>query len=234
MIYWIESFRSFALESKLNICMRLYLIRHGQSTWNQENRIQGHSNPPLSEKGRDQIAKLIARLKGERITKIIASPLVRAYESAQILAKGLGVFCVGHEELKEIYLGKWEGRRPEEVNQLYNNGYKKWLTAPSKIKLPKAETIPKFCTRVVAGFERILTTEQQERIAIVTHGGVLAALISHWLKADFDHALLNILFENSSLTIAEVYDGRVYLTDINDTCHLHRHPLPSSFDHRYS
>ncbi len=200
--------------------MRLYLIRHGQSTWNAENRVQGHSNPPLSPKGRGQIEKLIPRLKREKVEKIIASPLKRAHESARILAKGLAIPCHTQKGLMEIHLGAWEGKRPEEVNRLYNNGYQKWLKAPSKIRIPKAETIAKFRRRAVKAFAEIVASETKERVVLVTHGGILAALISHWLKADFDKVLLNIFLENSSLTIVEVLDGRIYLTDINDTCHL--------------
>ncbi len=201
--------------------MRFYLIRHGQSTWNKENRVQGHSNPPLSEKGRGQIEKLIPRLKREKIEKIIASPLIRAYESAQMLVKGLGIPCHTQKGLMEIHLGSWEGKTPDEVNRLYNNGYQKWLKGPSKMKIPKAETIVEFRQRAVKAFTEIVASETKERVVLVTHGGILAALISHWLNADFDKILLNIFFENSSLTIAEVINGQVYLTDINDTCHLH-------------
>ncbi len=201
--------------------MRLYLIRHGQSTWNKQNRIQGHSNPPLTEKGRTQIGKLIPRLKREGIEKIIASPLKRAHESAQILAKGLGVECHTYRGLMEIFLGEWEGMSPDEINQSYNDGYKKWLKGPSKIRIPKAETISQFRRRAVKAFKEIVASETKERVVLVTHGGILTALISHWLKADFDKVLLSLFCENSCLTIAEVYEGKVYLTEVNDTAHLH-------------
>ena len=206
--------------------MRFYLIRHGQSTWNQQNRIQGHSNPPLSAKGRGQVERLISRLKREKVEKIIASPLKRAHESAEILAKGLQIPFHTKRDLREIYLGTWEGKTPEEINHLYNNGYQKWLTTPSKTKIPKAEKISDFCKRAVRVFQEIVSSEKKERIAIVTHGGILSALTAHWLKADFDRVLLCVSFENSSLTIAEVFNGQVYLSDINSGYHLHAVQLP--------
>ena len=200
--------------------MKIYLIRHGQSTWNQENRIQGHSDSPLSAEGKKQIERLIPRLKREKIEQVITSPLKRAYQSAQILAEGLGVLCKTNKNLREISLGTWEGKTPQEINQLYNDGYRRWLKCPSKVKIPSAESLSNFRKRAISIFKQIVTSEAAERIALVTHGGILAALAAHWLKADFDHVLLQMLFENSSLTIVEIYDGKVYLTDINDTCHL--------------
>src|SRR5919198_5308358 len=88
---------------------RLVLVRHAQSTWNDLGKIQGQLDPPLSERGREQAERLAERLGGRRWSAFYSSDLARCRETAAAIARRLGQEPVGLEELREIYLGEWEG-----------------------------------------------------------------------------------------------------------------------------
>src|SRR6266705_3488095 len=94
---------------------RLLLVRHGQSTWNHERRIQGQLDPPLSDEGRRQAAQLGRRLAGRHFTGFYASDLRRAFETAQVIAEAVRMEPEAMAALREIYLGRWEGLRTEEL-----------------------------------------------------------------------------------------------------------------------
>ncbi len=87
-----------------------YYIRHGETDWNADHRLQGRADIPLNEKGIEQAEKQIAALKTLGINKIVSSPLLRAKQTANIIASALGVDVVFEEKLTEIHLGSNEGK----------------------------------------------------------------------------------------------------------------------------
>ncbi len=199
---------------------RLIIVRHAESAFNDENRIQGHKDSGLTRRGLRQTAKLARRLRGFRIDKVYSSDLGRAYSTTVAILRHKRLPIIRDPGLREIHLGDWEGMTPEEVNRLYEKGYRKWLRKPSSVRIPRAERVAHFRRRVTECVRQIAGRNRRKTVLIVTHGGVITALLSDWLKADFDHLILNLQIDNTSLTMVDETDRRARLLFINDASHL--------------
>lgn len=200
--------------------VRLLIARHAESGMNGENRIQGHLDSKLTPRGRRQAERLARRLEGFRLKRIYSSDLGRAWSTTRFIARRLGERVTPEPRLREIRLGQWEGLTPDEVNARFRGGYDRWRRAPSRMRIPGAETMGEFRRRVVAAVADIVRRERSGAVLLVTHGGVIASLLAEWLDADFDRVLLNIKIDNTSITFAEVVGRRVLLHAVNDVSHL--------------
>jgi broad specificity phosphatase PhoE len=146
----------------------ILLVRHGETDWNLERRVQGHSNTPLNETGRRQAIELATALADERVDAVYSSDLVRAHETARILAdrKGLGVTVI--PELREKDFGTWEGSTDQEILRRY----------PEARVGPwgDAETHEDMSGRVMESLQRIAQSHPGGRVLVVAHGGPLRAV----------------------------------------------------------
>jgi broad specificity phosphatase PhoE len=135
----------------------LLLVRHGETDWNAEGRLQGHSDRPLNDHGRQQAKALADRLAGESIDAIYASDLARAKETAEIVGERLGLPVVIDADLREKNWGNWEG-----------------LTGDERLNVEYAgETTEEHRERTLRAVERIRERHPGQRIVVVTHGGSL-------------------------------------------------------------
>ena len=148
--------------------LRLLLLRHAQSTWNAEGRWQGHADPPLSAEGK-QTAKAAAP-QYSHISRVVSSPLVRATETAEIIAESSGTSHVAtHPGLTERDLGEWTGLTRSEVDE-------RWPGYLSGHKWPEsAETTEAFRKRVLEAIHSI-AGEFEEDVLVVAHAGVIITL----------------------------------------------------------
>ena len=199
---------------------RLIVVRHAESHLNFQNRIQGHKDSELTKKGLRQARSLARRLKNFHIDKIYTSDLGRAYTTTVEITRHLKKPIVRDPRLREIHLGDWEGMTPEEVDKLYDEGYKKWLKKPSGCFIPNSEKISHFRKRITSRVREIAQQNEGKTVLIVTHGGAITALLADWLKADFDTLILHLQLDNTSLTIAHETEKHLRLMAINDTAHL--------------
>lgn len=199
---------------------RLIIIRHAESALNDQNRIQGHKDSALTFKGQRQAQLLAKRLRSFKIDKVYSSDLGRAYSTTIAILRHQKLPIQRDPLLREIHLGDWEGMTPEEVDKLYDKGYQKWLKKPSSVKIPKSESLVHFQKRVTRRMKQIARANRGKNILVVTHGGVITALLADWLKADFDHLLINLQIDNTSITLVDETDKKVRLKFINDASHL--------------
>ena len=204
---------------------RLLIIRHAEVAYNVENRIQGHHDSGLTAKGLSQAKKLAKRIRKFKVDRIISSDLGRAMATALEISKLLRLPLKKDPLLREINLGEWEGMTPVEVDRLYNRGYEKWLKKPSSVTIPNSEGLRQFLRRITTRVKTIARSYQGQNVLIVTHGGAITALLTEWLKADFDNLLLNLHLENTGLTIVEETDRRVKIKFINDSSHLFQNEI---------
>jgi alpha-ribazole phosphatase len=198
------------------------LIRHGESIWNGERRIQGNQDPPLSPRGWRQAALLAARLGAHlsrRPAALYASPLRRAVETAEVVAAAVSLPVMTESGLREMALGSWEGRTVPEIQAASPGAYEAWLKDPQAHPAPGGERLQAFADRVVAAFERLQGIHPGADLILVAHGGPIKALLCHILGLEV-RSLFRIKQDNTALSAVEV-DGetrRVVL--LNDTCHL--------------
>ncbi len=199
---------------------RLILIRHGESTWNQERRIQGNLDPGLSDRGEAQAALLAARLKGRPFAGLHTSTLRRALETAAILSEALGLLSQPADGLREIKLGAWEGKTTAEIRTEWGDAYDRWLHLPLDASAPPGgEPLPTFQQRAVSALEQIRTAQLDGDLLVVTHGGVIKAYLCHILGLDLNR-LFRLKVDNTALTEIVVIGGTAHLALLNDTCHL--------------
>src|SRR5206468_2330987 len=133
----------------------LLLVRHGETDWNAEGRLQGHTDRPLSEFGRRQAERLATTLAAEKLDAIYASDLARARETAEIVGEHLRLPVVLDPDLRERDWGTWEG-----------------LTSMQRIGVELVgESTEDHSRRMLRALERAAATHPSGRVLVVTHGG---------------------------------------------------------------
>jgi alpha-ribazole phosphatase len=157
--------------------MRLVLIRHAQPE--MHGRIYGRLDPALSATGRAQAWALVAGLRGVQLEAVYASPLRRALETAEPLARELGVEVTIHPSLVDIDFGEWEGRSFEELEQSDPELYRSWMTQPTRTRFPGGENFGELQARVLAAFGEI--RRETASAAIVAHAGVNRIILGNVL-----------------------------------------------------
>jgi broad specificity phosphatase PhoE len=133
----------------------LLLVRHGETDWNAEGRLQGHTDRPLNAYGREQAKKLADRLEGDGITAVYASDLARARETAEIVGERLGLTVGIDPDLREKNWGTWEGLTGAERDRVEFVG----------------ESTQEHAGRMLRAVRRIAERHPGDRVLVVTHGG---------------------------------------------------------------
>jgi broad specificity phosphatase PhoE len=198
---------------------RLLLVRHGQSTWNREHRIQGQLDPPLSEEGRSQAERLGQRLAGRKLAGFYSSDLKRAFETSQLIGALIHMQPEPVAGLREIYLGDWEGRTTEELAQRFPDAWARWTEEPNWDVVPGGEGGARFEARAAAALDAILRRHSHGDVLVVTHGGLIQVAL-HRILGHASHGLFPFKIQNASVSVIEKRDGRVIIGGVNDTSHL--------------
>ena len=198
---------------------RLVLARHAQSTWNGLGKIQGQLDPSLSERGREEAERLAERLGDKRWAAFYSSDLARCRETAAPLAGRLGREPVTLGDLREIYLGEWEGLTRHELEQRYPELWQRWLHEPSWDLVPGGEGAKSFELRVDRVIKRLLDEHPEGDILVVTHGGVIQVALGHTIGRN-SAGLFPFRISNASITTIEHGPQRLIVSSVNDVCHL--------------
>ncbi len=154
--------------------MKIWILRHGETDWNVQWRMQGQTDIPLNEKGKAQAQEAAERLKNTKFDAVYSSPLVRARETAETIAAPHGLHVITDDRLKEMAFGEFEGTTPE-YNKI-NPNRELFFTAPEKYIPSGGETIEEAEERS-GDFVRSLKTKDYENVLVVTHGALARALI---------------------------------------------------------
>lgn len=200
--------------------MNLFIIRHGESVWNKQQRVQGREDPGLSASGKRQARSAARRLRKEGIKVIYASDLRRAAQTARIIARETGARLILYPEIEEIILGAWQGKTIEEVKRLYPKSYMAWLKAPSTARIPGWEGLPRFTRRIDRAFKYILSKNPDSSVCVVTHWGVIAAYLSSKMRTDFDRFFKTVRIDNCGINKVSFKNGKAIIQCINSTRHL--------------
>lgn len=205
------------MEYGRNTMKRIYLIRHGQSEWNVEGKVQGTKDSLLTDKGREQAAMAGRRLADLEIKKIYCSGLSRARETAEIIGGIIGAEVEVIPEFVEICFGHWEGLPLDEVKRIYGEEYSVWKKTPHEFKADGCETLLEAKQRMMRGMGRI--ADEDENILIVSHGSSIKALMLGLLDIDLSN-YKNFTLSNTGLSLIENGDYNTIMRYFNDTCHL--------------
>ena len=155
---------------------RIVAVRHGETVWNAEMRMQGQLDTMLSARGRWQAGQVAAALAAEGLDAIVASDLARAFDTASSIGEAAGVDVAIDVGLRERSFGVFEGYTYAEIDARWPDESARWRRHEPDFGPEEGETFRDFSARSVAAATRIAARHAGQSIAIVTHGGVLDCL----------------------------------------------------------
>jgi probable phosphoglycerate mutase len=202
---------------------KLHLIRHAESIWNREQRVQGTCpGVPLSDTGRLQAVLLGKRFETLDFDRVYCSDAERAVETARI-ALGDDHPITFMSELQELSLGTWEGKLKSEISEEFPGALEQWYTRPADVEIEGGDDLRLFRTRTVAVMEQIIDSEASGNVLVITHGGVICTYLTHICNMDIND-LWSFSLPNASITTV-VIDFRPRLRAFGDTSHLSREAI---------
>ncbi len=163
---------------------RLFVLRHGQTAWNTQARIQGHLDMPLNAVGRWQAERLAKALQGEDLVAVYASDLSRARETAAPLARYLQLSVVTDLRLRERAFGRFEGQTYENIEATWPEEAARWRERDPEFGPGGGERLRDFYQRSVQAATLLARQHPGQAIALVAHGGVLDCLYRAALGID--------------------------------------------------
>lgn len=199
------------------------LIRHGQSLGNAEGRFGGHTDTPLSSRGRKQAEATARALASEKFDAIYSSDLPRAIETASPLAKLTGAPLETTEALRERSVGVMEGLTFEEAAEQHPEQYQALLRRDFEHVLLGGESYRQMLDRASRKLDEVIEQNRGGRIAVFTHTGTICILILHLMGALDAPELKPVWIATANCGIARFdlrTDGFVRVLVINDTRHL--------------
>lgn len=199
----------------------LLLIRHGETKWNIQRRMQGHTDIPLNSKGRKQSERIALQLKEYPIDIIYSSPFKRALQTATVIQKyHKNTTMIYHDALKERSFGQLEGKTYDEIAKEHPvlSFHRSWNHPYYQI--PKGERLADVYQRGIRFLTEISEKHQGTTVAIVSHGVILRCMICCLLQIPLDQNYFYEM-ENASLTVVKVpQNSPVELQVINNTAYL--------------
>jgi len=209
--------------------MRLILVRHGATDWNQQRRVQGLSNLGLNETGIKQAEALAQSLKDVKIDAIYTSPLRRAQETARAISRFHQVEVVTLDGLKELDVGEVDGLTYEEMRIRHSEFFTKWMADFTSVRLPGGGTVPELRDQCCAAIQEIVKKQQprmeedcksEEKVVVaVTHFFPILCIVCNTLGLDLSYCR-RLRLDVASMCTLEFNPERAVLVSFNDTCHL--------------
>ena len=200
---------------------RIVLVRHGQTAWNREVRFRGQADVELDEFGLQQ-AQATGRYLAARwpVVAVYASPLRRAMQTAEAIARAHGLTAHPLEGLLDINFGEWQGLSPDEVAQRYPALYRAWWEAPHTVRFPGGERLDDVRNRIVAALSDVIAHHPEQAVALVSHtvaNRVLLCAVLGWGNDRF----WRLRQETCAVNVFDAEDGGTFtIVLLNDTCHL--------------
>jgi broad specificity phosphatase PhoE len=199
--------------------MILFCIRHGESNYNVQGRIQGRSDlPELSELGRAQSRAVAEALASSGIGAIYASPSRRAWQTAEVIAARVGLPILPDPRLMEVHVGEFQERMRSELDREFPGELARWSSGDPDARLPGGESRRELAARGREAFAAIAQAGHH-RAAVVSHGGLLVTTIKALLGIPFPEPPLAL--QNGSISrLALDAAGSVELLAMDESAHL--------------
>lgn len=185
----------------MDICTRLYLIRHGQLVNSDQGIFTGQRDVELSSRGIEQMELVAKRLKDAAMEGIYCSDLSRAQKGAEIIAFYHGIAPVSSAAFRELSIGLWEGLTFEQVQQRFPGAIEERGRDLVQYRVPQGESLGDLSRRVLCAIKSVIKRHQGGNVVLVTHGGVNRVIIADAIKLDLknfysleqDYGCLNII-----------------------------------------
>ena len=187
--------------------MDLYVVRHGETQWNFEKRMQGRLDSTLTKKGINDALLLSERLKQTDFQQIITSPSTRARKTAELLKGKRSVPLTTDERLLEIHLGLWQGKTETEIKQQFPEQYEYYWRNPARFENSAGENFLNVKSRVSEFLDETERRFRSGNILVVTHGVVIKTLLLICKNAEIEEIWNPPLIGGTSLTVIRIGTG---------------------------
>jgi len=197
----------------------LYLVRHGETDWNVQGRLQGHVEVPLNEKGRLQARSIACWLADKNINVLYSSDLIRARETAETIGLRIGKTPILDQRLREVNTGTWSGCYTRDLMEAQTTAWRTWRNGGDAPQ--GAETYWNLQRRSMAAIKHAIELFPGQAVIFVTHVGVIRAVIGHVTDMRIGELDVSLTVPTASTTIIEHNPVEGYVVhEIADTSYL--------------
>lgn len=197
--------------------MKLILVRHGETLWNRENRIQGRTDVELSDHGRKQIEKLAHAMQEEKIDVIYTSPLKRAYETARAIARFHKMDIKVEDDLRELNHGDFESLTLQELKESHGAFVRQWIEDPASVVMPNGESLPQVQKRAWEVIRTIV--DNSKNALVVSHGMAIMTILCKVQGLSLSQGR-DVFVNMASKTVVEFENKQGVVKLFNDISHL--------------
>jgi broad specificity phosphatase PhoE len=197
----------------------IYLIRHGQTDWNKEEIFRGRADVPLNDRGRDEAWALSRYLEGVSVDACYSSPLGRARETAEIVARPHSVDVNIDDGIIDVDYGEWQGFSEAKVRKNYAETYQRWHERPHHIKFPGGESLSAVRKRALPSLEVIRAGYPDGVVFVVAHRVVTKVVMCAVLGLG-NAAFWRIRQDNCAFNVIEYSPNGAVVRTMNDICHM--------------
>ena len=194
-------------------------MRHGRTEWNREERFRGRADIALDETGLKQAAAAALSLQNREAVAIYSSPLRRALQTADIIAKQLKLTVELMEGLNDIDFGSWQGLSGGEAAKQDSRLFQMWLEQPHLVHFPGGQSLDTVRQNVLAALDELAARHDKQTVILVSHKVVCQVLMCAMLGLDNSH-FWHVRQDLNAINVFEMRDEVPLVTLVNDTCHL--------------
>jgi probable phosphoglycerate mutase len=196
----------------------IILIRHGETEWNSQHRMQGHCNSALSRVGRGQIQALGEWMKNVSFDHIYSSDSLRARETAEAITQYSGDTLQFDQRIREKNLGVFEGLTSIEASEQHPEIYRLFKTGGANYVIDEGESTQQVLDRALEFIEEIRFKHPEQRVVMVTHGGFVKVLMKHTLGISIDGPT-SFLIKNTGI-FGLVWNEKLMVSQMGGVSHL--------------
>jgi phosphoserine phosphatase len=197
--------------------MKLILIRHGETIWNKERRVQGVSDIDLSEVGLCQARALSLSLKNHVIHAIYSSPLIRAHKTAQLINKYHNVPIYLESGMMEMDQGDFEGLSYQELMACEKDFLQRWIQDPTAVTMPNGESFSGLQNRAWPVIANII--DKTDNTIVVSHNFTIASILCKIKNISLSE-FRSVCVDTASKTVVSYQQGAASIDVLNDRSHL--------------
>ncbi len=198
---------------------QIILVRHGRTPWNKDKIFRGTFDIPHDEVGQEEARLAGEWLKGETIHAAYCSPLSRARDTAEAIARHHGLEVRDLPGLIDLNYGDWQGVPLAEVKVKYADLYRQWETAPHTVRFPNGETLDEVRIRALAAVDEVLQRHPGQVVLLAAHRVVNKVLIAAFIGLDNSH-FWRIGQDTTAINRFQWTGTTWNILAVNDTCHL--------------
>lgn len=199
--------------------MKIYITRHGETEWNLAGRMQGQMDSSLSPLGIEQATWLGSRLKDVNIDVICSSTSGRALQTAELIRGERDIKVVQYENLREIFLGDWEGMLHDDIAENDPEDYNNLWHHPERFSPKNKESIEGITKRAGLIIDELIRTYRGQDILIVSHAMLLKGIFAYIKKFELSEFWCGPFMKATCLSIIEVDGDSIEFTLEGDVTH---------------